>query len=274
MHPWLVRYIVPADVPLIGGQDLSVPSLLFLAILGYMLATSVVIREADRSRLEPRRMLDLSLIFMAGGLVGGRLGHALIEAPRAYLAHPADLLDIWHGGVMLHAAIATSVALAAWYTRARGISLKATLDVFAPALSFGLVFGRLGTLAAGNGYGRPIDFPLGVEWPWGVVFYGGQVPTLLQGVSLHPAQLYLALMNLGLFIFLTRLRARQRLDGQVAAAWAVAFGLGRLALDAFRFDLDRVAGGLALTQLLSAALAVAGIGWLVAQRRAPAPEGA
>ena len=277
MHPWLVRYIVPTDVPLIGGQDLSIPSLMFLATVGFMLALGVVIREADRHKVEPRPLLDLSILFLGTALVGGRLGHALLADPRLYRDDPSAFFDVWRGGMDLFGALILSVAAAALFCRRRGLSLPRTLDVFAPALSFGLIFGRLGALGAGSGYGRPIDFPVGIEWPWGVAFYSGQVPDVLRGVALHPVQLYLALGDLALFLLLRRVAARSPAPGKVAATWAVAYGLMRLALDTFRFDLARVVGPLSLTQLLGLALAVAGAVVLVrlpeAAAGGPAPGG-
>lgn len=261
MHPWLVRYVIPPSVPFLGGQDLSIPAFFFWATVGFILSTGLLLREGDRTGEPPRRLLDLALLFLVGGLVGGRLGHILLESPRTYLEHPERIFDLWSGGLVFYAGLLTSILLVALYTRRHGMNLLRVLDVFTPALCFGMIFGRLGCLSAGCCYGRPIDFPFGWELPWGVTFWGPPVPELLQGVPLHPTQIYLALLELVLFVFTTRLRARQRFVGQVFWSWAVANGLGRFVVEIFRFDADRglyLGGWLSTSQIIAAALAITG----------------
>ena len=162
---------------------------------------------------------------------------------------------------------------AAWSRRA-GISLWRLADIFSPATAFGLAYGRTGCLGAGCCFGRPADWPLGVEVPWSVRYYRrGMLPDDLLGLPVHPAPLYEALGCLLLFVLLSRLRARQVFHGQTALAFLGGYGALRIAVELFRADAERgvyLSGWLSTSQILSL-LALATLPLLWRWRRAAEP---
>src|SRR5258706_15067596 len=45
---------------------------------------------------------DLLMYGVIGVILGGRLGYVLFYKPAHYLAHPAEILQIWTGGMSFH----------------------------------------------------------------------------------------------------------------------------------------------------------------------------
>ncbi len=259
MRPWVFRYIVPENVPLLGGQDLSIPSYFFFLTLGFMIATNIVIREAERSREDVRAMLDLAILILISGLVGGRLGHILFEMPELYIEHPEYILQFWRGGLVYYGGLLLSIAVALVFCKRRKLDFWRVADIYAPAIAFGLAFGRMGCLSAGCCYGKPSDFPFGWRVPWGITFYSGQVPPDLRGIPLHPTQIYEAVGSLLIYFYLVRLRKRQQYDGQVWWTFLAIYAAMRYVIEFFRFDVDRgvyLHGWLSTSQIIGAIIIV------------------
>ncbi len=257
MRPWVFRYIVPESVPLLGGQDLSIPSYFFFLTLGFMIATNIVIREAERAGENVRAMLDLAILILISGLVGGRLGHILFEMPGLYVEHPEYILQFWRGGLVYYGGLLLSIVVAVIFCKRRKFDFWRVADIYAPAIAFGLVFGRMGCLSAGCCYGKPADFPFGWTVPWGISFYSGQVPADLRGIPLHPTQIYESVSSLGIYFFLVWLRRRQKFDGQIWWVFLAIYAVMRSVIEFFRFDLDRgvyLNGWLSTSQIISVIL--------------------
>jgi phosphatidylglycerol:prolipoprotein diacylglycerol transferase len=242
-------------VPLLHGQDLSIPAYFFFLTLGFMLATNIVIRETQRAREDVRSMLDLAMMVLVGGLVGGRLGHILFEMPRLYWEHPEYILEIWRGGLVYYGGLILCTMISLVFCWRKRLNFWRVADIYAPAVAFGLIFGRMGCLSAGCCYGKPADFPSGWAVPWGITFYSGQVPKELQGIPLHPTQIYESVSCLILYLYLVRLRMRQKFDGQIIWTFLACYAVLRTVIEIFRFDVDRgvyLGGLLSTSQIISA----------------------
>lgn len=81
-----------------------------------------------------------------GVLVGGRLGYALFYEPLFFLAHPVELLKIWHGGMSSHGGF-VGVILFLWLAcRRLPVSLSVLADIVSPVVALGLMIGRVGNI--------------------------------------------------------------------------------------------------------------------------------
>jgi phosphatidylglycerol:prolipoprotein diacylglycerol transferase len=263
MHPWLLY----TDV-------FRLPTYFTCLMIGMALGSGVLRREALRGGLDHREVMNAALLALPASLVGARAAHVLIEAPAYYWSHPLQVFSPVGGWVFYGGALGGVLAVAGWAWR-RGLDPWSMLDVFSVATAFGLVFGRLGCLGGGCGYGRVADWPLGTAVPWAVRYYRrGQLPEELLSVPLHPTPLYAIALALVLFVVLSFLRQRQRFPGQVLLAFLVFYGLGRTIVEVFRADIERglYFGGLVSTSqligLATAALAVA-IWWRWARSCTP-----
>ena len=218
----------------------------------------------------PVSLLDpLLFTLIVCTIVGARLGHVLFYQPDYYLAHPAEIFKIWHGGLASHGgAIAILIGLW-WYARHYGKKYRFDflwiLDRIGIAIAFAGMFIRLGNLMNSEIYGDVTDLP------WGFVFLrNGEI------FPKHPTQLYEALAYLILGIALLMLY-RYRL-GRLKRGFL--FGLFLTGLFGARFLIEFIKEPqvefeqtmtLNMGQLLSIPFVIAGIILMIRSRYIAAP---
>jgi phosphatidylglycerol---prolipoprotein diacylglyceryl transferase len=184
-----------------------------------------------------RDVEDMLFLGVLGVVVGGRLGYALFYKPEQYLAHPAEILMVWKGGMSFHGGLLGVMAAMAWYAHSRKRHFLEVMDVAAPCVPIGLAAGRIGNFINGELWGRAADPAL----PWAMVF-----PQSGSNIPRHPSQLYqVALEGLLLFVLLWWYAQRERARGQVGAAFVFGYGIFRFIAEYFR-EPDSFLGLLAL----------------------------
>jgi len=204
----------------------------------------------------PMRPLDIDdfVVWAAVGIVGGgRIGYVLFYDLSHYLADPADIFAVWHGGMSFHGGFLGMMLAMGLFARARGIPVWSMIDVIAPGVPFGLFFGRLANFINGELFGRVADVP------WAMVFpNGGDLPR-------HPSQLYEAALE-GILLFtilavMIRLGALKR-PGLILGSFIAFYGLARITGEFFREpdpQLGFLWGGLTMGMLLSVPMVIAGV---------------
>jgi phosphatidylglycerol:prolipoprotein diacylglycerol transferase len=109
-----------------------------------------------------------------GVILGGRLGYVLFYKPAYYLAHPAEILAVWQGGMAFHGGF-LGVLVAMWlFGRRTQRPWLAVTDFIAPLVPLGLAAGRMGNFINGELVGRVTDVP------WAMVF------PQVDGLARHP----------------------------------------------------------------------------------------
>ena len=231
----------------------------FGLLIGWLYARRLVRAEAlwgATPRPSADSLDDLLVYSALGAVVGGRLFNVLFYGLDYYLAHPAEILAVWHGGMAFHGGLA-GVALGAWlFARKYGISGYTVADICGAVAPIGIFFGRLANFIKPEMWGRPTDVP------WAMVFPGaGPEPR-------HPSQLYEAGLEGLLLLAVTALAVRAggfRRPGLVAGVFGVGYGLARIVSEFFREpdpQLEALAHGLTMGMVLSAPMIVIGL-WLI-----------
>jgi phosphatidylglycerol---prolipoprotein diacylglyceryl transferase len=208
---------------------------------------------------------DLLLYGVLGVILGGRLGYVLFYKPEHYLAHPAEIIQIWAGGMSFHGGflgVLLAVAIFSWRHGKRVID---TWDFIAPLVPIGLAAGRLGNFINGELPGRPTDLPWGMWFP-----QADRTP-----VARHPSQLYqFALEGLALFAILWWFSRKPRPAGAVSGLFLIGYGSFRFLAEFTRQPddfLGLLAFGFSMGQWLSLPMVLAGIAmmaWAYKGRRA------
>ncbi|MDX9812147.1 MAG: prolipoprotein diacylglyceryl transferase, partial [Bacteroidales bacterium] len=111
MHLLIVPWDVNPEIFRIGSFAVRWYGLLFASsfLFGY-----IIMQRIFRNEGLTDAMLDRLTIYMAIGVIAGaRLGHCFFYEPDYYLANPAEILKIWHGGLASHGA-AIGILLALW----------------------------------------------------------------------------------------------------------------------------------------------------------------
>jgi len=202
--------------------------------------------------VEARDVDDMLIYGVVGVILGGRLGYVLFYKPGYYLSHPAEILQVWTGGMSFHGGfvgVMLGIAVFCWVRKRRWLS---TMDFVAPLVPIGLAAGRLGNFINGELPGRPTDVPWGMWFPQ-------HDP---QPLARHPSQLYqFAGEGLLLFVILWIYSGKPRPTGAVSGAFLVGYGALRF-LAEFTRQPDDFLGllelGLSMGQWLSIPMIVIG----------------
>jgi phosphatidylglycerol:prolipoprotein diacylglycerol transferase len=207
-----------------------------------------------QSTLDKRDVDDLILWVTLGVVLGGRIGYVLFYNPVYFAAHPAEILQIWTGGMSFHGGFLGVVLAVLIFARLRGRPVSALADISAAATPIGLMLGRIANFINGELWGRPADVP------WAMVFpLAGPEPR-------HPSQLYQAAME-GLILFLVLRFLTHRYESLnrpwlTTGAFLTGYGIARIIGEQFRMPDAHIGflwGGLTMGMVLSLPMVLLGI---------------
>lgn len=225
MHPVLFR---------IGSFEVGTYGLLLM--LGFFAALWLAQRLGRKDGLPSEAISDLSITVLIAGVVGSKLLMVIVDLFQGASFNQVFSLATLRAGGAVHGGIILGTAAFFWRMKKWKLSLPHTLDALVPAVALGEGIGRLGCLAAGCCYGSEC------HQPWAIIFTNPEAQffsgTPLH-MPLHPVQFYTFLVELLLMGILLILHRRRTFPGQVAGAFFMLEGLGRMTLEFWRGDLDR-----------------------------------
>jgi phosphatidylglycerol:prolipoprotein diacylglycerol transferase len=235
-------------------------------LLGWVYARALIRSKALWGGTPPMTLTDFDdfvLWVTLGIILGGRVGYVLFYNPAHFAAHPAEIVQLWKGGMSFHGGFTGCVVAVVLFARRRGISILSLGDITCAVGTVGLFLGRIANFINGELWGRPSDVP------WAMVFpSGGPLPR-------HPSQLYEATLEglvLGLMLWLFIRAGALKRPGLVIGAFAVGYSIARIVCEFFREpdpQLGFLWGGLTMGMLLSVPLMLAGIAFIVAAMKRP-----
>jgi phosphatidylglycerol:prolipoprotein diacylglycerol transferase len=241
-------------------------------VLGWIYARSLVKNARLWGGPAPITLVQLDdfiLWVTIGIIVGGRTGYVLFYNPVFFMQHPAEILELWKGGMSFHGGFMGCVIAVMWFARKNGIPILSLGDITTAVGPIGLFLGRIANFINSELWGRPADPDL----PWAMIFpTGGPVPR-------HPSQLYEAGLE-GILLFtvlavMIRFGALKR-PGLILGSFITLYACARITGEHFREpdpQLGFLWGGLTMGTLLSLPMVIAGIILIVkAWRQKPANQ--
>lgn len=214
------------------AQGIYIPTYFMVISLTYMVCTYWLYVRALKFHLSQKYTLDLCLIIMLSGFLGGRLFHVFYEHPDYYSRASLEALKFWQGGFVFYGGLLFSAVSSLFYLQRKNQDIRRWMDLMAPVVVFGYILGRLATLLSGSGYGRPTDLP------WAIVYPPG--PEAPAGIPLHPTPIYSMLWNGAalIFIFVSQKKNYDffQFSGSYLLAYGVYHALGRWIVEQFRDD--------------------------------------
>ena len=97
-----------------------------VAFIAFVVLAKVRVRRGFGGTMAVGDVDDLLLYGVLGVILGGRLGYVLFYKPEYYLAHPAEIIQIWTGGMSFHGGflgVLVAVALFCWRRKKRWIEV-------------------------------------------------------------------------------------------------------------------------------------------------------
>lgn len=226
-------------------------------VLGWIYARSLVKKErlwGGPAPITPVQLDDFILWVTIGIILGGRTGYVLFYNPAYFAQHPAEILQLWNGGMSFHGGFLGCVGAVMLFALKNNISILSLGDITTAVAPIGILLGRIANFINSELWGRPADSSV----PWAMVFpNGGPLPR-------HPSQLYEAgLEGILLFVILAvmiRMGALKR-PGLILGSFIAIYALARITGEFFREpdpQLGFLWGGLTMGMLLSVPMIIAG----------------
>lgn len=187
--------------------------------LGMIAGIFVMLREAKRKGLNADSIMDLTLYTIIASMIGARLFYVLVFDLQFFLENPLKVFALRDGGLSIQGGLIFGILFAIYYTRKKKIHFWKTADAFAPGIILGQAIGRIGCDVFG--------IPMKGNYPWGV---------MINGQLLHPAQIYEAILNFILFIYLWKKRDKTQYDGQIFIHYTIGFSIIRGIVEFFRVN--------------------------------------
>jgi phosphatidylglycerol:prolipoprotein diacylglycerol transferase len=240
-------------------------------VLGWIYARSLVKKQRLWGGPVPITLVQLDdfiLWVTIGIIVGGRTGYVLFYNPAFFIQHPAEIFQLWNGGMSFHGGFLGCVAAVMLFARKNGISILSLGDITTAVGPIGLFLGRLANFINSELWGRTADASV----PWAMVFpNGGPDPR-------HPSQLYEAglegILMFAILAFMIRMGALKR-PGLILGSFIAIYGLARITGEFFREpdpQLGFLWGGLTMGMLLSVPMIIVGAILIMMAWRRKAPE--
>jgi len=257
-------------IPIFGWPIFGYGTMLVLAFLS---STWLAWWRARRERLDPDVILDMAFWVFLFGMVGARLFYC-VEYWGTEIKTLWEVLQYWKGGIVLYGGVIGATIAFFVYWRSRPFPLRPYMDVLAPSIAIGIMFGRLGCFLNGCCYGYPCQLPWAVSFPrhsppWDHHRALGMIPDgAVQSLAIHPTQIYSAVDGLVLLLLLSAFFPFRRRDGEVLGLLMVTYATSRFLIDFMRNDEGTSFAGLTIAQKFSVALLLAGLAfwaWLFKQ---------
>ena len=238
----------------IGFFDIRWYSLAYIA--GIFIGYYLFIHLAGKSGYEisKKALDDIIVYFIAGIMIGGRLGFVLFYDLDRYLTEPIAIFKTWEGGMSFHGALIGLITAIYLLCRKHKLQLLRIFDLLCCVVPPGIFLGRIANFINGELYGRVTDLK------WGVIFpNAGYLPR-------HPSQLYEALGE-GLILFavmqlLFHFTVLRNKSGVLTGIFLIGYSLIRIFIENFRepdFQVGYILDSLTLGQLLCVPMFMLGI---------------
>jgi phosphatidylglycerol:prolipoprotein diacylglycerol transferase len=208
-----------------------------------------------REKISGETIADVALWTMIGTILGARTVYVVTYWNDEFAGQPtSEIFMIQHGGLVFYGGLVGAIVAGMIYLRWKKLPLWKIADVFAPSIALGSVFGRIGCLLNGCCYGRACDLPWAISFPPGNPLGSPTTPV-------HPTEIYDALLNLILYVFLAWLFRRKKFDGQLFATYLICYAITRSFVEYFRGDYSDTHHHFGLTpaQLVSVPIFFAGL---------------
>jgi len=241
-------------------------------VLGWLYARALIRSErlwGGPAPISLPQMDDFILWITIGIILGGRTGYVLFYNLPFFIQHPAEIFELWKGGMSFHGGFLGCVAAVMLFARKNGVPTLSLGDITTAVAPIGLLLGRIANFINSELWGRPADSSV----PWAMVFpNGGPLPR-------HPSQLYEAGLE-GILLFavlalMIRFGALKR-PGLILGSFITIYALARIVGEFFREpdpQLGFLWGGLTMGMLLSVPMIIAGMVLIVLawRRETPVP---
>ncbi|MDR3281431.1 MAG: prolipoprotein diacylglyceryl transferase [Endomicrobium sp.] len=223
-----------------------------VALIAATYYSSYSIKTSKKKLISQDELHFLIIYVFILALAGGRLFYVFTDMGE-FVLEPLNIFKLWHGGFVYYGGFISALIFLFVHTRKKKMLFLKLCDFFAPVLALAHAIGRIGCFFAGCCYGKHSSLP------WSVVFMDKN-SLAIRGEHLHPTQLYEALANFLLFIFLHFYSKKENRAGMIFGSYLMIYTVLRFIIEFFRNDYR---GGIffyfSISQVISIFLFITGV---------------
>ena len=168
---------------------------LFIA-LSILSAFFITIKLAGCYKIKKEIIIDLAFYLVIGGIIGARIYYVFLEF-NYFLNNPFDIIKIWQGGLAIHGAIFSGLAIIWLFAKKHKFNFWLLSSIIAPGLALSQAIGRWGNYFNQELFGRPTDLSFGIP-----INLANRPIEYINSNFFHPAFLYESIGNLLIFFIL------------------------------------------------------------------------
>ena len=210
------------------GRPITIHGYGLMIAIGILVAIVVAIVRAKKKKIDPDPLLDVALIVLFAGFLGGKLMYIIVEW-KSFIDAPNKLAFFGGGGFVVYGGIILVLLACVVYFKIRKLDFYTYFDLVMPEVSMAQALGRVGCFLAGCCFGAETTSPIGVVFPPGI--YG-----ITPGVRVWPTQIFMAVGNLVIAGILLLAGRYLKKRGQIGALYLILYSVGRFAVEFFRAD--------------------------------------
>lgn len=243
--------------------------------LAVIVGAMIAYREAKRTGQNVEDYIDYTMWVIVMAVVGARAYYVIFEWDY-YKNNLLEIFNIRGGGLAIYGGIIACVITLLMFAKKRKLNCLQMMDTAVLGLIIGQSIGRWGNFCNREAFGGYYTGLFSMQIPESVA--NGMTQQLIENakdgfISVHPTFLYESVWNIIGFVILMLYRKHKKNQGEVFCLYLIWYGIGRFIIEGLRTDQLRIAGTMiAVSQVLSAVLVVAGIGWIIYLRMSKRKE--
>ena len=119
------------------------------------IAATLADREATKKGFRKDFVVDLVFWAIPLAFLGARFYYVLFEW-KHYIAHPADIIKIWEGGIAIYGGLIGGALTTYWFCKKEEVSFILLLDILAPVVLLAQSIGRWGNFTNQEAHGAEV----------------------------------------------------------------------------------------------------------------------
>ena len=257
-----IDFDLPSVAFTIGSYDIHFYGIIIA--FGFMLAVLYGGRMAYKWRMSLDGMTDVLIWGTVFGIVCARAYYVIFEWGY-YSAHPAEIVQIWNGGLAIYGGLIGGIIAAAITCKVDKMDFLKLLDLAGMSFLIGQGIGRWGNYANQEAFGTNTTMPWGMTSSKVVDYivsnqalFRAKGIEMSPNVPVHPTFLYESVWCLlGFLVIYIICRKFYKFSGQLILCYGVIYGAERAVVEGLRTDSLYIgSSNLRVSQLLSMIIAV------------------
>ncbi len=233
--------------------------------------------QAKRTGQNKEVYMDFVIYAIIFSLIGARLYYVAFS----WDSYKNDLWQIFNtrgGGMALYGSVIGAIVTAIVYCKVKRYNFFLLADTAVGGLVLGQIIGRYGNFFNREAFGEYTDSLLAMRLrvdqvhPANITELMREHMQTVEGISyiqVHPTFLYESLWNVMVLVLILVFTKRKKFNGEIFILYMVGYAIGRAWIEGLRTDQLQIGRtGIAVSQVLAVAIAVAGIAaWIVVRLR-------